>query len=287
MIDGQKGALSGIVQRAIATGFRDANIFNSAVTIDGEGESGFGVASGADGWVDGVLHPVLIDGATNGFDVPAIACGKITTTLALNGNTTIERARLIGIASGNVHLAALTVRDSVRRRGSFIFEDLGFFAGRKRFFFFKFGDVGGVLGWLGRFGLRLFDVETFGGVDDLGISGVDGGRHGNAGAGDEIYFYAGVTTADAAPGIAGALQPNTDKENDSERDVKKDGIREVPFEVEIVGDGGVGHGAVNGQQLAVSQLNRDLAFRRLRSKSRDAGMGAPSNLEKVVICCGR
>ena len=266
MIDGEKGALSGIVQRAISAGFRDANIFDSAVTIDGEGKSGFGATSGTDGGVNGVLHPVLIDGATNGLDVPAIACGKITTALALNGNATIEGTGLIRIASGNVHLAALAVRDSVRRRRSFIFEDLGFLAGRKGFFFFEFGDVGGVLRWLGRFGLWLFDVETFGGVDDLGIGGIDGGRHGNAGAGDETYFYAGVTPPDAAPGIAGALQPNADQEKDSERDVKKDGIREVLFEVEIVGGGGVRHGAVSCQWLAVCQSKRDLALRRPCSK---------------------
>ena len=97
---------------------------------------------------------------------------------------------------------------------------------------------------LGRFGFGLFDVETFGGIDDLGFRGIDLGRHGNAGAGDEIHFYAGIAATDAAPGFTGALNPDADKEECGERDVEEDRVREVAFEGEVVGGGGVGHGGI-------------------------------------------
>ena len=131
--------------------FGDANIFDGAIAIDGEGDGGFGAAGGANGGVDGVLHPVLIDGAADGFDVPGIARGEIATALALDGDTAIERTGRGGVAGGNiVHGAALAVGNSVLGRGSFGFEDFGVFAGRKRLFLFEFRDFGGVFDRLGR-----------------------------------------------------------------------------------------------------------------------------------------
>ena len=144
MVDGEERALSGVVHGTIARGFGDANIFDGAIAIDGEGDGGFGATSGANAGVDGVLHPVLIDGATNGFDIPGVASGEIATTLALNRDAAVERAGSVGIAAQVVHGAALAVGDGVFGRRSFGFEDFGFFAGRKRLFLFEFGDLGGV-----------------------------------------------------------------------------------------------------------------------------------------------
>ena len=185
------------------------------------------------------------DGATNGFDVPGITRGEIAATLALHADTaTIERAGVGGKTAGHVWRAALAVVDGVGRGRSFVGENFRGFAGRKRLFFLELLDVDGVGFGLGRLGLRFFDVETFGGIDDLGIGGVDFGRHGNAGASDEIDFDAGIAaSADAAPRFAGALNPDAEKHEDSERDVEEDGVGEVAFEVEVVGGvEGVGHG---------------------------------------------
>src|SRR5580658_5655449 len=77
VLDGEQRARGGIVHGTIAAGFGDANIFDGAVAIDGESESGFGATGGTDSGIDGVLQPVLIHGATHGFDIPAIARGEI------------------------------------------------------------------------------------------------------------------------------------------------------------------------------------------------------------------
>ena len=244
MLDGEERARGGIVHGAVAAGFGDPNIFYGAIAIDGESERGFGATGGADSGIDGVLQPVLIDGATNGFDVPAIARGEIAATLALHGNAAVERAGLIGIAGGDVHLAALAVRNGVGRRRGFLFEDFGLFAGRKNFFFVELGNIGGVFGRLGRFRLRLFDVEALGGIDDLGFGGIDGGRHGNACAGGEGNFYASVAAADSAPGVAGALEPDAGEKDGGERYMEEDRVGEVAFEAEVFrGVDGFGHGS--------------------------------------------
>ena len=237
VIDAEESALGGVVEGTVAAGFGDANVFDGAVTIDGEGDSGFGPASGTNGGIDGILHPVLTYVAFDGFDVPGVARGEITAALALHGDAAIERAGSVGIAAGEIHLAALAVGDSVFRRRSFLFEHLRFVAGRKGFLFFEFGNIGGVGFGLGLFGFRFFLIQTFGGVDGFAIGGVGGGRHGDACAGDETDLYTGFASADAAPGIAGVLDPDADEKKDGERDVEVDGVGEVSFEgkrVEVV-----------------------------------------------------
>ena len=241
MVDAEESALGGIVHGAVAAGFGDTNIFDGAVAIDGEGDGGLGPTGSANGGVDGALHPILADGATNGFDVPGIASGEITAALALNGYTTIERAGRVRIAAGNIHLAALAIRDGILGWRSIFFEDLGGFAGRKRLFFFKFGDFGGVGFGLRFLGLGLFLMETFGGINGLALCGVGGRGHGDASTGDEINPHTGITTTNTAPGITRALDPDTDEHEDGEGDVKEDRVGEAAFEgcgVESVGHGG-------------------------------------------------
>jgi hypothetical protein len=192
----------------------------------------------------------LIDGATNGFDVPAIAGGEIAAALTLHSNAAIERAGLIGISGGHVHLAAFAVRNSVGRRRGFLFEDFGLFAGRENFFFLELGNISRVFGRLRRFRLRLFDVETLGGIDDLGIGGIDRGRHRDARTGGKGNFYARVAAADSTPGIAGTLKPDAGEKNDGERYVEENRVGEVAFEAEIFrGVNGFGHGL--GSAIAV------------------------------------
>jgi len=245
VIDAEEGALGGVVHGTIAAGFRDADIFNGAVAIDAEGNRSFGFAGSANGGIDGVLHPVLIDGALHGFDVPTVTAGEITAAGTLHGDTTIGGTGEIAEAGRQARLAAFAVGDGVFSLRRFTLENLGGLRGGQGLFFFKFVNVDGVFFGFGR-GLGLFLVETFGGVDGAAIGRSDGGlRHGNASAADESDLRAGITTTatDAAPGIAAALDPDADEEKCGKRDVEPGRVTEEAVEGEVVdGVGGVRHG---------------------------------------------
>ena len=175
----------------------------------------------------------LSDALANAFDVPRIARGKFAATLALNGHPRRKQGPGLEVARGNVHVAALAIVDGVVRLGSFVFDDLGWFAGRRRRLELvelrNFGGVGFDFGGLG----RLFLVETFGGIDRGAFGGKIGPRHGNARAADEIYFHAGIAATDAAPGNGVALDVDTEKKENGEPNVKKteylkNGLRRCP-----------------------------------------------------------
>ena len=93
-------------------------------------------------------------------------------------------------------------------------------------------------------------MKTFRGIDHIAIGGVGGLRHGNAGVGNENDLDGGVlAAADATPGIAGTLDPDTEEHEDAEGDVEVDGIEEEALEGELFGSGdGVGHCFYVGSQ---------------------------------------
>jgi len=144
MIDAEEGTLRGIVHGTVAAGFGEANIFDGAVAINTEGHGGFGATSGANAGIDGVLHPVLANGADHGLHVPGIAPGKITA-LSLHADPTVavEGTRRSRVTGGKVRGAALA-GDGVGGVGRLLFENLGFFAGRKWPFLGEFGNLGGI-----------------------------------------------------------------------------------------------------------------------------------------------
>ncbi len=246
MIDAEEGALGGIVHGAIAAGFRDADIFDGAIAIDAEGNRSFCSASGANGWVDGVLHPILIDGALHGFDVPTVTAGEITAARALHGHTAIGGTGKIAEAGGKTGLAALAVRDSVVGLRCFALEHFGRSGGGEGLFFFKFVHVDGVFFGLGFLGLGLFLIETFAEVHSAAVGRGDGGlRHGDACTADESDLGAGIAASatDAAPSVAGALDPDADEEECGEGNVKPGRVTEEAVEGEVVdGVGGARHG---------------------------------------------
>jgi len=126
-------------------------------------------------------------------------------------------------------LSAFAVGNGVGGRRLFIFEDLGLLAGRKRLLLIEFGNGGGVFGLLGWLGFGLFDVETLGGIDDLGVGGGDVGRQRKTGAGSyKIDLDAAVATgANAAPVFAGALEVDAGEEQSGEQEVEEDRVGEV------------------------------------------------------------
>jgi hypothetical protein len=226
LIDAEEGALGGVVHGTIAAGFGDTDIFDGAITIDGEGDGGFGAMLGTNGRIDGGLHPILGDGAFDGFDVPAVATGEIAAALALHGDSTGGRAGRWRVAGRQTHLAALAVFDGVVGAGRFVFKNLGRLRWGKRLFFLgvELGNLQGVGFDFRRLG-RLGFVEALGGIDGMAIGKDIGLRHGNAGAGDEFYFCFGrIASTHAAPGVAAALHVDSDEQSGGHTDVQDDGI---------------------------------------------------------------
>ena len=68
----------------------------------------------------------------------------------------------------------------------------------------------------GGFGFGFFDVETFGGIDDLAMSvGLMLGGMGMPALGaTRLTFTPESPPTDAAPGFAGALDPDADQEGE-------------------------------------------------------------------------
>src|SRR6266481_7972568 len=274
LVDTEEGAGGGVVHGAIAAGSVEANIFEGAVAKDAEGGDGMGAARGADGGIDGGLDPVLADGALDGFNVPAIARGEIAAARAGNGEAAGGCAGSLRVAGGDVDLAAaFAVGDGVWRRRLFGFEDFGFFGGRWRRLFFLELENGRGIG-LGLFDLGLFFGQAFRGIDDLTGCGHDWMRHGNAGAADEIYLYAGLGAAtDASPGIAGALDPDAEGDCRDQADVQPSGIAEKALEGGVVAVGGVTHGVrtFGSGKLASGLLGlRITAIREQRTGNKNA-----------------
>src|SRR5882762_8805805 len=238
LVDAEEGAGGGVVHGAIAAGSVEANIFDGAVAKDAEGCDGMGAARGADGGIDGGLDPVLADGALDGFDVPAIARGEIAAARPGNREAAGGCAGSLRVAGGDVDLAAaFAVGDGVRRRRFFGFEDFGLFGRRwRRLFFLELENGRGI-------DLGLFFGQAFGGIDDLAGCGHDWMRHGNAGAADEIYLYAGLGAAtDASPGIAGPLDPDAKGDRRDEANVQPGGVAKEALEGGVFGLDGVAHG---------------------------------------------
>ena len=247
LVDAEEGASGGVVHGAIAAGSIEANVFDSAIAIDAERSGGLSAAGGADGRIDAGLNPILADGAFDGFDVPAVTRGEIAAALALDGEAAGGSAGRLRIAGGDVHLAAFAVGGGVIGWLNFRFEDFGFFGGRRRRLLFLELENGRGIGGLGRFDLGLFFGQAFGGIDDLAGSGDDWVRHGNSGAADEIDLGAGFAAATyAAPGIAGALDPDAESDRGDQADVQPGGVAEEAFERGIVVVGGVVHGVRTG-----------------------------------------
>src|SRR6266436_5991383 len=243
LVDAEEGAGGGVVHRAIAAGSVEANIFDGAVAKDTEGGDGMGAARGADGGIDGGLDPVLADGALDGFDVPAIARGEIAAARAGNREAAGGCAGSLRVAGGDVDLtAAFAIFDRVIGRRFFGFEDFGFFGRRRRrLFFLELGKGRGI--GLGVFDPGRFFGQAFCGIDDVTGCGHDWMRHGNAGAADEIYLYAGLGAAtDASPGIAGPLDPDAEGDCRDQADVQPSGIAEEALEGGVFGLDGVAHG---------------------------------------------
>src|SRR6516165_1287977 len=124
-VNAEQCALGRIIKGKITTGLREANIFNRAIAVDGEIHDGVSAARGADGRINGGLDPVLVDSAFDGFNVPAVAAGEIAAALALDGYAAGGSARDGRVARGEIHLAALAVRNRVIGWGCFALESFG------------------------------------------------------------------------------------------------------------------------------------------------------------------
>src|SRR5208283_2461678 len=199
--------------------------------------------------LDSEVRIFLMEGALHGFNVPTVATGEIGTARALYGDTTIGGTGEIGEAGWEIGLAAFAVGDGILSLRRLALENFGRSGRGERLFLFKFVDVDGVFLGLGFLGLGLFLVETLGGVNSAAFGRGDGGlRHGNAGAADEADLYAGVAaTTDAAPGVAGALDPDANEEEGRERNVKPGRVTEEAVEGEVVESvGGLRHGVRTG-----------------------------------------
>ena len=89
VIDVEERALSRVVHRTIAARFDDADILDRAIAVDGKADGGLGAAGNANAGIDGVLHPVLIDIAAYGLDIPGVPSSEIAAALALNRDSTV------------------------------------------------------------------------------------------------------------------------------------------------------------------------------------------------------
>ena len=172
--------------------------------------SGFGAAGGANAGVDGVLHPVLINGAADGFDVPAIARGEIAATLALTATPPLsgtgrDRSSRWGHSSGR---PCRREQRCGAGRG-FLFEDFGFLLGGSGFSFSNLGILVASLVGSGGFGWGSSTLRPLVGSTTWESVGLMSGGMGMPALGaTEIDFYAGIAAGPTPPqAFAGALGP--------------------------------------------------------------------------------
>jgi len=163
-----KSTQAGIVERGVAAGIGDADVFDGAVAHDGEGGGGFDGARSASGGIDAGLVPVLRDAANHRGYVSGVAAGEVAATLSLEyGAAGLRVAWRLGIACLVFGSAAILV-DSVGRRRRLVF-DGGFTFDRPRLFDVTFGDFLDVFRKLGRLRLGRFILNAVRGVEHLAV----------------------------------------------------------------------------------------------------------------------